>query len=462
MYKKTNKFVIESRDLPIVKEADVVVAGSGPAGIGAALASARTGAKTVILEREFALGGMMTTGLMSKIAISSTIGGIAVEIIDLLTERNMALKEGHPEIPIDPEATKLLLDEILLEEGVEIMLGSPVVDAIKENNEIVAVVTENKSGRQAIKAKVFIDATGDGDLAARAGADFILGREEDNICSAPTLMYRIANVDLEKTLKFIEDNPENIITPGYREIKLEDLQSALHDTPKRYAHFGRFQPLIRKIMEENEFSEWEKQVLWQRDGILFFNLPAENQVLVNTTRIPYVSGVDAEELSNAMIEGRKQANFIFNFLKEYFPGFENSYIVDTAGQMGIRESRHIIGEYAFTEDDVLGNSRFEDVIVRNQGGIEIHKPEGGTHYVKLKHGEWYDIPYRSIIVKGLDNLLVIGRCFSASHSAQSAARSIGFCLAQGEASGVAAALASTNNIPIREISIKEMQSKLDL
>ncbi|MCL6459013.1 MAG: FAD-dependent oxidoreductase [Gorillibacterium sp.] len=461
----SEKYIMEGvRKIPIIVEADVVVAGSGPAGIGAALACARNGARTVIIEREFALGGMMTTGLMSKIAISSTIKGIAVEIIEKLAQTGMSLPKGAPEVPIDPEATKILLDELLLRENVQIMLGSVVAGATVESGEIKAVIVENKSGRQAITAKVFIDATGDGDLAVTAGASYELGRKEDGLCSAPTLMFRIGNVDIEAMLSYIVEHPEEL--QGYSFSKPRDpseLVEAIHSRPQAYANFGRFNALINKVAAEREFNEWEWQVLRQRNGFVILNMPQPNQVLVNSTRILQTSSVDAQQLSNSMVEGRKQAWFLFEFLKQNLSGFQDSYIMDTAAQMGVRESRRIVGDYMLTEDDVLNQARFDDVIVRNTGGVEVHSPTGNElQIVHLKTGEWYDIPYRSILVKDLNNLLVAGRCFSATHIALSAARSIGFCMAQGQAAGTAAALAIKSGVNIRQVPISELRSLLDM
>lgn len=459
------EYILEGeRKTPIVETTDVVVAGSGPAGIGAALACARNGAKTMIIEREFALGGLMTTGLMSKIAISNKIKGIPREVISKLAETGMALPKGAPEVPIDPEATKYLLDNLLMQENVHIMLGSLVVGAHVVDGEVKAVIVENKSGRQAIAAKVFIDCTGDGDLSVLAGASFEYGRKEDGLCSSPSLMFRIGNVNIEEMLAYVIAHPEEL--GGYSFSKPRDpaiLESAIHSTPQSYANFGRFTALINKVAETRKFTEWEWQVLRQRNGYVILNMPQPNQVLVNSTRILKHNATNAQSLSDSMVEGRRQVWFLFDFLKRYLPGFQNSYVMDTAAQMGVRESRRIIGEYMLTEDDVLNQARFDDVILRNTGGVEVHSPIGNElHIVHLKPGEWYDISYRSLIVKNLKNLLVAGRCFSASHIALSAARSIGFCMGLGQAAGTAAALSVTKGSSIRLVPAENIQSLLTL
>ena len=458
-------FILEGeRKTPIVETADVVVAGSGPAGIGSALAAARNGARVLIIEREYALGGMMTTGLMSKIAISERIQGIPREVIARLAETGMALPKGAPEIPIDPEETKYLLDDMLLAENVTLMLGSSVVGAHVENGDVKAVIVENKSGRQAVASKVFIDATGDGDLSVFAGAAYEYGRKEDGLCSSPTLMFRIGNVDVNAMLDYVLEHPEDLAGYSFDEpVDPAPFIEAIRGTPQSYCKFGRFNALINRVAETHTFTEWEWQVLRARNGFVILNMPQPDQVLVNSTRILHHNATDAKSLSDSMVEGRRQIRFISDFLKRYLPGFEQSYTMDTAALMGVRESRRIVGEYMLGEEDVLGQARFDDVILRNTGGIEVHSPTGNElKIVHLKRGEWYDISYRTILVKGLNNLMVAGRCFSASHLAQSAARSIGFCMALGQAAGTAAALATGRNIPLRQVPAAELKRLLPL
>ncbi len=459
--KNEKSFRLGERVIPCCATVDLVVAGGGAAGFGAALAAARQGMKTVIIEREFALGGIMTLGLMSKIAISPMLQGIPRELITRLAESKMSLPAGGTEVPIDPEATKLLLEEMLLAEHVRIMLGNAVVGAVQQDGKLRAVLIENKSGCQAVAGKVFIDATGDGDLAARAGAQFQSGRPEDGLCSAPTLMFRVYNIDLEKTMAYLDTHPEEM-NPSYSQYPPTPaaLREHYYAPAQKYCHFATFERLIDKVASERRFSDWEIRVLKQR-GIIFLNQPNPNQVLVNTTRIPYFHGADAQELSDAMIEGRKQAHFIHRFMKEYIPGFENSAIMDTASILGVRESRRITGDYTFTEDDVNGQARFADAIVRKSGGIEVHGLAGfGTEIKELPREAWYDIPYRSIIAKDFVNLLLAGRCFSATQKALSAARSIGFCMALGEAAGTAAALAIHEGVAVRRIAIADLQRLL--
>ena len=451
---------------PIMAQADVVIAGGGPGGIGAALAAARTGAKTILLERLYALGGMMTMGLMHGIGISPVIKGIPWEIIRRLESmgaalmgdwpQGMALPVGFPLIPIDPEMTKWLLDEMMHEANIQVILGSPVVGAISEGKTIKAVITENKSGRTAVTGKVFIDATGDGDLAARAGASFEFGRPEDGLTSAATLLFRIGNVNLGKLLASIENHPEDLHNNSPEDVN--QLRDALRSKPQKFARFGNFLPLIERVMRLHDFTEWERSILMRRNGLTFFNTPSPKEVLVNTTRIGPINATNALEVSDAMVEGRRQAKFLFDFMKANLPGFENAYFQDTAAQLGVRESRRICGDYSFGEKDVLGFARFADVVVRNTDGIEIHNPVGnGYQFVKLEPQQWYEVPYRSLIAKDFSNCLLAGRCYSATHIGLGAGRGIGFCMGMGQAAGFAAGLACMQDISIREVNVKEIQ-----
>ncbi len=458
----------EGRELPITYSADVIISGGGSAGFAAALASARNNAKTLLLEREYALGGIMTSGLMAKVALEPYMEGIPTEVIMRLGKEKMAIPpcEFPPpcpatlmtEIPVDPEASKKVLEQMLIEANVRILFGTLVVGTVKEGNTIKGVIIENKNGRQIIEGGIFIDATGDGDLSVYSGAEYRIGNEEDGLCSAPTLMFRIGNVNMKQLLSHLEKHPGDLQRNNVSLSPTEIWESVFGNPPK-YAHIGGFNETIQKAFQTQKFTEWERQVLTVRNGILIMNLPNPNQVLVNTTRILGVNAIDAQVISDSMIEGRKQCWFIYEFLKRYIPGFENSFLMDTGSILGIRETRRIVGDYIHTVDDFRIRRKFDDAILKNTDSVEYHNPRGkGTAFERYKPGEYEEISYKSILVKGLTNLMVIGRCFSADQLALSCNRSIGFCFSMGQAAGTAAGLAIRNKIPIREISIRELQS----
>lgn len=464
------KYFEEGRELSVLCSADVVVAGGGSAGFAAALAAARNNAKTIIIEREYAMGGIMTTGLMAKVAIEPYMEGIPTEVMMRLGKDKMAIPPcAFPpkcpvtemtEVPVDPEASKKVLDDMLIEANVHILYGCIVAGVMKEGDTVKGVIVESKNGRQVIEGKVFIDATGDGDLSVQAGAGYQIGREEDGLCSAPTLMFRIGNVDMEALIQHFEKHPDDL-KRNKSAMSPQQIRECVLGDPPQYAHIGGFNETIRRVAAKKGFSEWEWSVLSSRNGILVMNLPNTNQVLVNTSRILGKNAIDAQDISDSMLEGRRQCWFIHEFLKNNIPGFENAFLMDTASILGIRETRRIIGDYFHTTEDFRNRMKFDDAILKNTDSIEFHNPKGeGTAFERYQEGEYEEISYRSILVKGLSNVMVIGRCFSADQLALSCNRSIGFCFSMGQAAGTAAAMALNGGKDIRAISVIELQKKV--
>jgi hypothetical protein len=454
--------LIGEQRIPVVAQADIVIAGGGPAGIGAAIAAGREGARVILVERMFCLGGTMTAGLMSKIAISRRNRGIAAEFLERLDRyQGTSYTQSRPEVPIDPELAKLLLDKMVIDEAaVDVRFGSAISQVLREGRDIKALIISNINGLQAIRAKYFIDCTGDGQLGFLAGAACMIGNEEGGPPSAPSLLFRIANVDVDKFIAAHEKNEEEYRSPRTRYNPVE-MGERYHSD--RYVFFVDYLPFIKRRIGENPlmFNEWEQKVLNTR-GLIFLNQPQKGVILVNSTRILNFHGNDAVELSAAMASGRRQVETIFRFMKTFFPGFENSFIMDTGSLLGIRESRRVAGDYVFLETDISGATRFDDAVVSNDGGIEIHSPFGfglmGSH---LGTDEYYQVPYRSITARDFNNLFMAGRCFSASHPALSAARNIAYCVALGEAAGSAGTqLVQAGKTNVREIDIRSLQEKL--
>lgn len=444
-----------------------MVAGGGPAGVGAALSASREGASTMLVERLYCLGGMMTSGLMSKIAISSSNNGIAVELIRRLDAyQGTNFLASRPEVPIDPELTKFMLDRMVVDEtDIDLRFGTQVTEVLTEAREIKAVLIDSLDGVQAVVAKYYIDCTGDGQLAYKAGAGYSVGSAADDYSSSPTLMFRVANCDLAQLMAYMEAHPE-VFAPErhtYSHHRVTPQENRDNIASDRYAHFADFLGLVRTKVAEHPgmFTQWEIGVLNQR-GILFMNQPQPGHVLVNCTRIPYFRGDRAVEISRAMVTGRKQVECIFRFMKRFLPGFQDAFVVDTGAILGIRESRRIHGDYVFTEKDVERLAKFPDVIVSNFGGVEIHATQGtGTDIRELEKGQYYHVPYRCIIARDFDNLLMAGRCFSANHPGLSAARNIAYCMALGQAAGSASAqLSADGKANVREVDIKRLQSRL--
>jgi hypothetical protein len=454
--------------IPIVAEYDVFVAGGGCAGVGAGVAAARSGMRTLIAERMFCLGGTLTGGLMSKIAILNTNHGFGEELLVRLDRlQGSDFLASRSEVPVDPEAAKRMLDRMVVEEaGAEVLFGTAVAAVARAGRRIEAVVVNSINGLEAIRAKYYIDCTGDAQLGFRAGAACLVGDAADGYSSAPTLMFRVGNVDLERLITEMEQRPElreSSERNTYSYHRLSPAQNRENIARDRYAHFADFVPYLRQKARENPgmFSEWELSMMLQR-GILFMNQPQGGHVLVNCTRTPYFRGDDKKELTEACLSGRRQAEATFRFMKAFLPGFEGSFLMDTGSMLGVRESRRLVGDYVLTEEDVETYRKFPDVVVSNQGGVEIHGTRGkGTEIRELRTDDCYHVPYRCVIARDFDNLFMAGRCFSADHPALSAARNISYCMALGQATGNAAAqLIKRGAADVREIDIPMLQETL--
>ncbi|MED1802800.1 FAD-dependent oxidoreductase [Brevibacillus porteri] len=438
-----------------VVEADVVVVGGGPAGISAALASGRLGAKTILIERYGFLGGMSTIALVYPWMTFHTekgeqvIKGIAQEIVDRLQEKGGS--PGHLQdtvgfvstvTPYHPEIYKLVAVEMLKEAGVKLFVHS-FVDQVKvEGTEITSVTLTSKSGKYEIKAKVFVDATGDADIAHLSGASTSKGRDADGLTQPMTMKFRMRGVDLEQVKQYMLDHPEEFY----------------HKTP-----FAQL-PSIPLTGVQGFYTHWKMSgVPINRDQVLFFTGPESDEVLINCTRVQGLDGTDVEDLTEAEEEGRRQVIFMSEFLKNKLPGFAKASISAVGTQIGIRETRRIVGEYSLTIEDVVTGRRFPDVIARSGYPVDIHDPSGkGVVAADIEGEGAYDIPYRCLIPQSIDNLLAAGRCISTTHEALATTRLTPSCMATGQAAGTAAAIAfHDKNIP-RLIHVAKLQEQLRL
>jgi hypothetical protein len=433
-----------ARETKVAREADVVVVGGGPGGIGAAVAAARNGANTVLIERYGHLGGMGTGGLVTIIPLltdifgKQQIVGLTQEWIDRLDVRGATYypKKEHwgtmdKELVrdyfdrsffmvrldrviyaaiIDAEISKFILNEMVEEAGVKTYLHSWGTEPIMEGDTCKGVIFESKSGRQAILGKVVIDATGDGDLLPYAGIEF-----EDNIppnfrIANLALVFWVDGVDLKKVEDFRKNQP------------------------------GKFGELIRECMKRGGYPGFFRSNLKDQDAIVWCH-----------NRLPNKSQVDVEELTRVEFEGRKKMIISYDFWKENMPGFEKSFIVLTGPQLGTRSSRRLIGEYKLTQKDLTDNQPFEDTIAIF--------PDLDRGQESLDHPLMY-IPYRSLLPKNVDNLLVACRAFSSDEYVQEWFNLIPHCIAFGEAAGTASAMALQAGVGIKNVDIKALQKQL--
>lgn len=427
-----------ARHTPVHGEFDVVVLGGGPAGIAAATAAARGGSRTLLVERYGFLGGMGTAagvtnfcGLHANVhgEIRQVVHGIADDLLARMTELG-GLNEPHVIFngkiaaqAYDNAALKVAADGLVTSSGARILFHALAVGvAMGPANEIQALLIETKSGRQALKARVFIDCSGDADLAAHAGAPF----EKAPQLLYPTAMFRVNDVDAARAGDAWTSIPR-----------------LMEEAERRGRKFPRKAPIVRP---QKNPREWRVNVtqLANPDGSA-------------------VDGTDAEQLSWAELEGRRQIVDFFRFLRDSAPGFERSYILDIAPQVGIRETRRIVGGYQLTEEDVLGCASFDDTIGVNGWPVEAHvKGDVVFKFQDIPASRGFNhLPYRMIVPRQVDNLLVAGRCASMTHMGQSAARVSGGCFVMGQAAGTAAALAIGDNRRPRNIDIRQLQGKLE-
>ncbi|MBQ0026235.1 MAG: FAD-dependent oxidoreductase [Lachnospiraceae bacterium] len=352
---------------------DIAIIGGGPAGVCSAIAAARNGAKVLIVEQYGVLGGMSTIGQVAPwmtfhdVNGNQIVKGIAQEIVDIMIEKGMSsghvrdiLGETWSVTPYDNEGLKYVLAEMCVKEGVDLLLHTFVFGAETSGRNIVALKAANKNGEIRIKAKMYIDGTGDGDVFALAGCDYELGREEDHLTQPCTTNFSMYNVDFEVVRKYMLAHPEDFHDRSY----LEPLKNG--ELPSGVSGF---------------FAEWKKgceelgiDIL--RDRILFFKGVRDDIATINTTRLCAVDATDADSMSKAEVELRKQVYQVAELLVKYVPGFENAKILNIAPSVGIREGRRLMGRYVLTGDDLRNSTKFDDTVVLYGYPIDQHHPDG--------------------------------------------------------------------------------------
>jgi len=415
-----------ARTTPVAFDVDVCVVGGGPAGIGAAVAAARLGVSTLLIERYGFLGGMATAGLVNPfmnyhVDDEPIIAGVFRDWVDGMRRRNGYLDAGRCGRNIfDTEAAVASAFELCRVAGVQMLLHSFLDRALTEGRQITHLITAGKT-RLATQARMFVDCTGDGDLAALAGAPFEIGRETDHATQPMSLCFNMKGVD-------------------WSQLPTSEDESDLRD--RRRAH----------MQELYDRAKAAGRIECPRHNVLFFSCVQDDEIHFNTTRVVGRDATDSLDLTAAELEGRRQAEQFASWLQDEVPGFANAYLSVTAAQIGIRESRRVKGLYELTEDDVLSCRKFADGIARANYAIDIHNPTGsGTEIKRLPPDDWYEIPYRCLVPQNMRNLLVAGRCISADHVAHSSLRVMPIAAAVGEAAGTAAAMAVRQNTAPAEL-----------
>ncbi|WP_427180842.1 FAD-dependent oxidoreductase [Paenibacillus sp. TC-CSREp1] len=433
--------------------ADVIVVGGGPAGIAAAIAAGRQGARVVLVERYGFVGGMSTAAMVYPWMTFHTeqgeqvIRGIAQEIVDRLqacggSPGHLRDTVGfvHSVTPYDPAVYQVVALEMLEEAGVRLLLHSFVDGVAVVDDRVEAVRVTSKSGQLELQADVFVDASGDADVAYLAGAAVAQGRDTDSQSQPMTMKFRMRGVNLERVKQYMQEHPEDF----YEKTPFAELDT------------------IPLTGVSGFYSHWKKAAVpIQRDQVLFFTGPAEDEVLINCTRVQGLDATDVTDLTVAEQEGRKQVLLIAEFLRRDVPGFERASISAVAPQIGIRESRRVIGHYALTQEDVVAGRKFDDVIARSGYPVDIHDPSGqGVTAAFIQGDGAYDIPYRCLLSQNISNLLAAGRCISTTHEAHATTRLTPSCMATGEAAGTAAALALKLKLAPAMLPISLLQTEL--
>ena len=438
---------------------DVVVVGGGPGGIPAAIASARQGMRTLLVERNAFLGGVAATGLPILAFFDRTgkqvVGGIGDEMIKRLTKVGGSF-EGHFPCPIhnsftpvNPFLFRNVAAEMCKEAGVDMMFSTEIQDVHVDGGKISEVELFSRSVTYEVKCKTLIDATGDGTAAYLAGAEYEVGYENDGRIQPVSLIFSLGNVNVDKMLEYIKKHPETFETPEtYGEGIEYTLDYFLDSDSFYFTGFGEF---IQQARENGEFDI-------PRDRVIFAKQPNKDEIVVNATRMIDIDPTDPESLSKAEIEGHRQVQMLVEFFRKYCPGFKDAFLANIASGTYARESRRITGIKTITKENIDKLLVPEDTIALAGYNVDIHQAGTGLNLLPAKHA--IGIPYGCLVSKNIEGLLTSGRCISVEPYPFGLTRAMATCMAIGEAAGTAAALSVSENIPLAKLNVQTIRQML--
>lgn len=427
---------------------DVIVAGAGIAGISAAIAAARNGAATLLVERYGFIGGMSTAGMVSpfmkywiqqqdgkKIPL---VGGIFEEI-----NRRMAAIGGMVENGFSALAFKQVVTDMLIRDGIDMALFTSTIGVERNNDHIEALRIQCGTTTKRIEGKIFIDTTGDAELLYLARAPWTKGDEKTGLLQAMTTFFRVGGIDLAAACDDVREHPDQYFDWSTKEYH-----------PASIVSIAGYHDIVRRAHERNAIP----------DAVTYFfftSLPGSGETAFNTTNILGLDGSSSVDLTQAEIEGRRQVMRSFGIIKRECPGFQRSYLIETSVQVGVRETRRAVGEYAVSGEDVRGGRKFPDAVARANYGVDIHGQKSERSVMEyLAEGEYYEIPVRALIVKEVENLLTAGRSISSTREGHAALRIQATSSATGEAAGLVASMAVNDNVPVRQVPYAAVQSIL--
>lgn len=440
---------------------DVIVVGAGAAGIAAAVAAGRTGASVVLVERAGSIGGISATlpwlGFHDQ-QYRQVVRGLATEFV----ERLQAVG-GAGEITLDPKCGslvsihghhwKVIAFDLLGQAGVRVLLHTLVVDAVRDGSRVEGIVVESKSGRGVLRGSVVIDCSGDGDVAAVAGATWEKGRTGDGLVQAPTLVFRLGGVDSARFKEACQD-PEN----RYREwlVPYPELFAQMAAKLDEVDTFvlGGFADLIARAREDGTVEFPQTRIV----GVKVHTEEAPDELSVVMTRVLGLDPTDVGSLSEATARVHGQVHDLIRFFRDYVPGCEKARLVEIAPMLGVRESRRVMGDAVLTAEDLVSGARHPDDVAMGAYHIDIHRPSGSwVHSTNVKA---YGIPLGCLIARDLDGLMMAGKCISATHEAIGSTRVIPICIAEGQAAGTAAGLAALRGVSVRELPVEDVRAVL--
>jgi hypothetical protein len=451
------KSILEpARETPIAGSYDVVVAGAGTAGIIAAIAAARQGAHTLLLERGGFLGGHLASQLLEHSEGwhdqlgHQVVGGLPQELVDRLVK--IGASPGHvrddtgytrKRVPVNHDEFKSVASLMVAEAGVRTLLHSPTVAVMRQDRKITGVIVENKSGRRAYEAKAVIDCTGDADIAHLAGAEFHRqGRAADGLTQPVSLLFKLGGIDFEALIDYVEANPQ--------EFKLAVAPSALRG--RDHVNLWGFGAVLKAGHESGMLS-------LRRNELHFAGWVRTGEAVINATRVS-ADGADADALSAAEVVLRRQVLEFVEFFRAFVPGCARCFLAGSAACVGVRETRRILGMATLTDDDVIHTRRFADGVAQGGFPMDSHDPKGSSMDSSQQVSAAYDIPYGCLVPRSVGGLLAAGRCISAERRALASARITGTCMAMGQAAGTAAALAAAGCLDPRELEPRDVQRVL--